>query len=359
MLYSWQTLKSLIMIDVKKQGVLLEKTNLDFENEGVLNPAVIRDGDHVHVFYRAVSQGNYSSIGYCLLNGPDTIEKRNDKPLLFSEFEYESHGVEDPRIVKIDKLYYLTYTAFDGVNALGALAVSEDLVHWEKKGIIVPKLTYDEFSSLAEIKGSINVKYLRYNAHQQNVCKEGEQVFLWDKNVIFFPRRINGKLCFLHRIRPDIQVVVAITDLNELTKEFWHAYFLKLDTYIVLSPKYEHEVSYIGGGCPPIETAQGWVLIYHGVHDSLKGYVYSACAALLDLENPQKVISQLPYPLFKPEAEWELKGEVNNVCFPTGTALFDDTLYIYYGAADERIAVASVSLSALLKELILNTRKND
>jgi predicted GH43/DUF377 family glycosyl hydrolase len=56
--------------------------------------------------------------------------------------------------------------------------------------------------------------------------------------------------------------------------------------------------------------------------------------------------------LFKPEESWELKGEVNNVCFPTGTALFDDTLYIYYGAADEQIAVASVVLSALLSELM-------
>jgi predicted GH43/DUF377 family glycosyl hydrolase len=61
--------------------------------------------------------------------------------------------------------------------------------------------------------------------------------------------------------------------------------------------------------------------------------------------------------LFKPELDWELKGEVNNVCFPTGTALFNDTLYIYYGAADEQIATASVSLSALLKELLFHGKK--
>ena len=127
----------------------------------------------------------------------------------------------------------------------------------------------------------------------------------------------------------------------------------------MLSPKYDHEVSYIGGGCPPIETENGWLLIYHAVHDTIEGYVYSACAALLDLENPQKEIARLPYPLFKPEQAWELKGEVNNVCFPTGTTLVEDTLYIYYGAADELIAYASVSLSALLKELMLNTNKED
>ena len=122
--------------------------------------------------------------------------------------------------------------------------------------------------------------------------------------------------------------------------------------YVVLEPKYEHELSYVGGGCPPIETEKGWLIIYHGVHDSLKGYVYSACAALLDLENPNKELARLPYPLFSPEEKWELKGEVNNVCFPTGTVVEEDTLYIYYGAADERIAVVSLSISELLTELL-------
>jgi predicted GH43/DUF377 family glycosyl hydrolase len=125
----------------------------------------------------------------------------------------------------------------------------------------------------------------------------------------------------------------------------------------VLSPKHKHEVSYIGGGCPPIETEYGWLLIYHGVHDTIKGYVYSACAALLDLEDPRKEIARLPYALFKPEHEWELKGEVNNVCFPTGTVLIGDSLYIYYGAADEQIACASLSISALLNELMLHHKK--
>jgi hypothetical protein len=75
----------------------------------------------------------------------------------------------------------------------------------------------------------------------------------------------------------------------------------------------------VGGGCPPIETEMGWLLIYHGVHDTVNGYVYTACACLLDLDNPNKEIARLPYPLFGPELEWELKGVVNNVCFPTGT----------------------------------------
>lgn len=343
---------------VKKEGILLKKTILGFENEGVLNPAVINENGSIHLFYRAVSKGNYSTIGYCRLKGPLTVEERYDTPVLFPQFDYESHGVEDPRIVKIEDLYYLTYTAYDGVNAMGALAVSKELPHFEKLGIIVPQITYDEFRHLAESKVVLNGKYLRYNDYRHIRENQGRKLFLWDKNVIFFPRRINGKLYFLHRVRPDIQIV-SVNNLDELTDRFWQNYFLHLDECIVLSPKYEHEVSYIGGGCPPVETEYGWLLIYHGVHDTINGYVYSACAALLDLENPQKEIARLPYALFKPELEWELKGEVNNVCFPTGTSLIEDKLYVYYGAADERIACASVSLSALLKELLLNTKKDE
>lgn len=341
------------MIKVKKHGIILQQTTLDFENEGVLNPAAIREGDFVHLFYRAVSKRNYSSIGYCKLMGPLEIEERMKTPLLLPEFDYESHGMEDPRIVKIEDLYYLTYTAYDGVNALGALATSEDLINFKKRGIIVPQIEYEEFDELADPNNILNEKYYRYNQHNNIVEKEGIKIMLWDKDVIFFPRKIKGKFCFLHRIKPEIQMVIGIESLEDLTEEFWRNYLMNFKNNILFSPNLDYEISYIGGGCPPIETELGWLIIYHGVHVSVKSYIYSACAALFDLENPQTEIARLPYPLFVPEEIWELKGDVNNVCFPTGAVVFDDILYIYYGAADERIACASLSLSELLKELIL------
>ena len=122
------------MIEVKKHGIILQETSLDFENVGVLNPATIREGDFVHMFYRAVSERNHSSIGYCKLMGPLEIEERMKTPLLSPEFEYESHGMEDPRIVKIEDLYYLTYTAYDGDKARLFIATSPDLIHWTKHG---------------------------------------------------------------------------------------------------------------------------------------------------------------------------------------------------------------------------------
>ncbi len=131
----------------------------------------------------------------------------------------------------------------------------------------------------------------------------------------------------------------------------WKAYFPVFHEHIVMDPIYKHESEYIGGGCPPIETDHGWLLIYHGVHDTINGYVYCACAALLDLENPQIELARLPYPLFKPEMPWELKGEVNNVCFPTGAVVFEDRLHIYYGAADEFVCGAEFSITEILSKL--------
>lgn len=341
------------MIKVNKEGIILSKTDLEFENGAVLNPAIIREGDSVHIYYRAVKEGNYSSIGYCRLDGPLNVAERWDTPIIIPEFDYESQGVEDARIVKIDDLYYMTYTAFDGINARGALAISKDLIHFKKKGIIVPHITYSEFISLAE-SAKVNKNYYQNHNFYYEKSDPDKKNILWDKNVIFFPRRINGKLVFLHRIRPGIQIA-SVKEISDITKKFWEDYFNNFSEKIVFDPAFEHESSYIGGGCPPIETPQGWILIYHGVKDD-HGPVYNACAALLDLNDPSKVLARLPYPLFYPEYEWELYGDVNNVVFPTGTALFGDTLFIYYGAADKYIACASVNFTELLEELLNYTK---
>ena len=346
------------MLEVKKEGVLLSKTDLEFENEGVLNPAVIREGDSVHIFYRAVQLWNQSTVGYCRLDGPLNIAERWEKPIVVPEFDYELQGVEDPRIVKIEDTYYMTYTAYDGVNARGALATSKDLKTFKKYGILVPHISYAEFVYLVETAGKVNVNYYMNHKFYYREGDPEKKIILWDKNVVFFPRRINGNLVFLHRIRPGIQIV-SVKNLSELTDEFWKDYFHKFQEYILMDPFYQHEANYIGSGCPPIETEHGWVLIYHGVEETENGLVYSACAALLDLNDPSKELSRLPYKLFTPELEWELYGEVNNVCFPTGTALFGDTLFIYYGAADSNIACASLKLSALVDELIFNIKNED
>ncbi len=331
------------MITVRKEGVILRSTNLPFENESVLNPAAIREGDDVSLFYRAVKKGNYSSIGFCKLQGPLDLIERSSVPILSPEFEYESHGMEDPRIVKIEDTFYLTYIAFDGANACGALATSKDLKHFEKHGIITPKIKINDFKNIVQPMGKVTNKYFSMN------IGDG---YLMDKDVVFFPRKINNKFYFMHRIKPEIQIV-AVESLHELTDEFWGNYFENFDKNIMLSPRFSQELSFIGSGCPPIETKEGWLIVYHGVNGHLGGYTYTVRIALMDLDNPQREISRLPYQLFKPQNDYELTGVVNKVCFPTGAALFGDTLYIYYGAADECIACASLNLTSLLEELML------
>jgi predicted GH43/DUF377 family glycosyl hydrolase len=330
------------MVQVTKEGVLLHKSNHEFENEGVLNPAVIKENGEIHMFYRAVRLGNNSTIGYCRLSDPLTVSERLEYPVIYPENVYDSQGVEDPRIVKIDDTFYLSYTSYDGYQAMGSLATSKDLRHFEKHGLIVPEVNYKDFRDWVNQSGKVNSKYFRFDQ-----CS----ITLWDKNVIFFPRRIAGKLAFMHRIRPGIQLVM-VEKLSELTPQFWKDYFLNFKDNILLDPKADHETSYIGGGCPPIETQYGWLLIYHSVRDTIEGFIYVASAALLDLDDPRKEIARLPYPLFEPEHGWEQEGYINNVCFPTGTVTEGDKLYIYYGAADEQIAVASLSLSELIQELL-------
>lgn len=339
------------MINIKREGVILQSSTAEFENEGVMNPATIVEGNAVHLFYRAVKKGNHSTIGYCRLEGPLKVMERFLSPVIIPEFDYECQGVEDPRIVKIEDTYYLSYTAYDGFSAVGALAVSTDLKHFEKKGVITSQITYPQFREILRTQQSIIEKYYRSCNKRETTNEQGHPLYLMDKNVVFFPRKINGKFYFMHRIRPDIQFV-AVERLDMLTKEFWKRYYQNFAKRILLAPFHEHESSYIGAGCPPIETEQGWLLIYHSVYDTPSGYIYNACAALLDIDNPAIEIARLPYPLFSPEEPYELSGIVNKVCFPTGTALFGDTLYIYYGAADQCIACVSVSLTELLNELI-------
>lgn len=334
-------------IHVDNRGIILEPTDLPFENQGVFNPGCIEIDGIVHMFYRAVQEGNFSCIGYCQIKDHSVI-KRLDHPVLVPEFEYEKHGMEDPRIIFLEGTYYLFYTAFDGKNALGAYATSPDLIHFTKQGIISPQIPYRE--ALALIEENAHTPRLYFEYARQVMIYNGLDVRVWDKDIFIFPKKINGLFWMAHRIMPSIQVV-TFKDFSDLSPAFWHHYFEHFNNTSLLKPEFPFENRYIGGGCPPLETPDGWLLIYHAVEENDHIVRYSAGAALLDLENPKKIIGRLPYPLFSPEETWEKEGNVNNVVFPTSAIIHDDTLDIYYGAADTRIGLKSTSLSNLLTEL--------
>ena len=176
------------MFEVKKLGVVLEPTKLHFEDTAVLNPGVYQDGKNIHMFYRAIDKNHKSCIGYARLNGPTEVVERWNEPIIEREFEYESKGVEDPRIVKIDDIFYMTYVAHDGKNAVTAYATSSNLKNFKKCGIITPQISYHE---IKEIFADSHLKdaYRLFSSFYEE--EAGQDVFLWEKDVTFFPEKIN------------------------------------------------------------------------------------------------------------------------------------------------------------------------
>lgn len=303
------------MFKLKRSDKIILQPNKEnsWESRAAFNPAAIRDGDSVHLLYRAVEGDNFSTIGYARLDRNGEIRERRQKPLINREYDYEKQGVEDPRICKIDDCYYILYTGYDGQTCRVCLASTYDFKKITKHGVVIPDI--------------------------------------WDKDAMFFPEPVKGKLVLMHRIEPNIQIA-EFEDINHLLKVdegYWPHYFSHLDDFTIMRPLYSWEAEKIGGGAPPIKTKEGWLVIYHGVDRDL---IYRAGAALLDLENPYKILARFPEPILEPEHDYEKQGDVPNVVFPEGAVVFDNQLQVYYGGADKVVGLAVANLDELLQELM-------
>lgn len=336
------------MLKVKKEGVILSPTSRAFEKRAVLNPGILQIGETVHVVYRAVAKDHLSTLGYARLDGPLKVVERAEEPIYTPRNKYEKKGLEDPRITMIDGVIYLIYVAHDGKHALISYMKGADLFHLKRGGVISAKIRY---SRAGRFFNDVKLKddYFFFEAYYKNFS--GKDVMVFEKDGILFPEKINGKFVLTHRVLPDIQIV-QFNNFDQLKKNaFWLDYFRTMHKHVILENKYAFEERHIGGGAPPIKTKDGWLMIYHGAEENNHGRTYHAGVALFDLADPQKLIARLPEPLISPTEDYEMSGYVDNVVFPTGTALFGGRLYIYYGAADNHIAVASVELNDLLAEL--------
>ncbi len=341
------------MLKIKKEGVILKPTRHKFEARAVLNPGVYQDGNDVHVIYRAINKEYVSCLGYARLSGPLTVSERWEKPFMSPERKEESHGVEDSRLVKIGDTFYLTYVVHDGKNALTAYSYGPDLFKLKRGGVISPKIQYKDAVKMFR-HSKLKDDYYFFESFYQNFG--GRNILIWHKDVFLFPEKIDDKFWLMHRILPDIQLT-PFEDFSELKdKYFWIFNLMRLGKEVLLEGEHGFENRHVGGGAPPIKTKAGWLVIYHSAKGLNKKRVYYAGAALLDLKDPRKVIARLPRPLFSPTKDYELEGTVNDVVFPTGTAVFDGRLYIYYGAADTYIAAASVGLDDLVNELLKHPR---
>ena len=306
-----------------KNPILLPNQDNWWESEAVFNPAILYDGNKVHMLYRAVGEYEQyiSRFGYAYSTDGFNFERKNGIALRPTE-GYEKYGIEDPRLMTIDNQVYLSYVVLSDYVANGevtsytALASASDFHNYTRLGII---------TSI----GSDN------------------------KDVVLFPEKINQKYLVLHRphnwVGPRFGVdkpSIWIAEGDTLTKFDNHTLLMK--------PEQDWEILKIGSGPPPLKTKDGWLLIYHGVD---KNSVYRAGAALLDLNNPVRVIARTMKPILQPEEPYERTGYVNNVVFPTGACIIDERLHVYYGGADKVCCLAVVELSDLLSDILNEARK--
>jgi predicted GH43/DUF377 family glycosyl hydrolase len=269
------------------------------------------------MLYRAIGEYKQyiSRFGYACSTDGFSFERKNEIALEPTE-EYEKYGIEDPRLVTIDNRVYLTYVVLSDYVSKGpicstALATTDDFHKYNRIGIITSE-------------GSDN------------------------KDVVFFPEKIDQEYLSLHRpsgwVGPRFGVdkpSIWIAKGNTLSN---------FDSYtLLMKPEQDWEELKIGAGPPPIKSKQGWLLIYHGVD---KGLVYRAGAALLDLNNPAKVIARTKQPILQPEEHYERIGDVNNVVFPTGACVIADRLHVYYGGADKVCCLAVAELNDLLSHIL-------
>ena len=318
------------------QPILVPRSDIAWANGAVFNPGAWYDNGTVHMLFRALPDTyrriplaqpvplgpetgfeNYISyIGYARSTDGRVFEW-NDTPFISPDAPFDRYGAEDARISKIDDTFLITYTAlchpaFEGPDGVRiGLASTKDFSVVTKHGVVGPP-----------------------------AC---------DKDAVIFPRRIDGRLAMLHRIPPDVQLIYfdSLEQLFQPPASLWTEHMETIDKHVVMSPRGSGwEEKKVGAGPTPIETDEGWLLIYHGVDQH---HVYRTGFALLDLDDPSRVIARTTIPVFEPETDYELLGDVNNVVFPEGAVVLDDVLYMYYGAADRVIGLATASMDDVLQ----------
>ena len=285
--------------------ILRPRPEIPWEKDAVLNASAVYADGTFHLHYRAVAHRpenpNRSSIGYA--TSPDGVHfERRDAPVLSpGAVPEESQGVEDPRVTKLDDTYVMLYTAYDLTQTQIAMATSTDLIHWDRHGIVL-----------------------------------GSDRFGDNKDAVLFPARIGGRYCMMHRPDPDIYLAFS-GDLHHWT-----------DHVRIMAPAFPWERRKIGGGTVPIATEAGWLVVYHGVDEDL---CYRLGVALLDLDDPTRVLARQPAPILEPAMDWELTGDVNTVVFTCGAVLLGRELWVYYGAADTVIGLAKGNVDDFLADL--------
>lgn len=295
--------------------IMLPDPSSDWECYNVFNPAVHYHNGLFHMLYRAQGLDWVSRIGYAV--SEDGVRwNRLRQPVLEPIDGSDSRGVEDPRLVEIEGVFYMTYTAYGrefhgegesphlGGGVLPMIARSNNLVTWERMGPIV----------------------------------RGEN----NKDHVLFPRKIGGRYATLHRRWPHVWLAYSDDLLTWPEQDMAPIYGPREDNW--------WDCASVGSNGVPIETEHGWLLINHAYDEE---HVYRLGVILLDLDDPTLVIRRPKEPIFWPEELWELRGDVPNVVFSCANPVVDGMVYVYYGGGDHVIGLATCELGELL-DFVLN-----
>jgi predicted GH43/DUF377 family glycosyl hydrolase len=228
----------------------------------------------------------------------------------------EIWGIEDPRITFLEeeKVWAVTYTAYSAAGPLVALALTEDFRSFRRLGPVMPPE---------------------------------------DKDAALFPVRFGGRWAMIHR---------PVSTFPGVGAHLWLSYSPDLkhwgDHKVLIEARKGGwwDANKVGLSPPPLATPEGWLVLYHGVRTTAGGAIYRLGLALLDIEDPCRVLARSDEWVFGPEENYELFGDVGKVVFPCGWILEGDRIRLYYGAADTCLALAHASLSRLLDWLKSHSR---
>jgi len=290
---------------------VLTAANWPYPVNSVMNAAATLVGDQTVLLCRVEDRRGISHLTVARSGDGVSNWSVDEGPLLAPAAGHpeEQWGVEDPRITRVDELdaWVIAYTAFGSGGPAVALATTTDFRTAHRLGVVCPPE---------------------------------------DKNASLLPRRIDKEFVMFHR---PVTVVGGHADV-------WLSRSADLHSWSAPEPVFGcrpggwWDSARIGIGPPPLETADGWLVVYHGVRQTVAGALYRAGLALLDLDNPAKVIKRCDEWVLGPTEPYELVGDVPGVVFPCG--LVHDTangvLRLYYGAADTCIGLATADFDHVM-----------
>jgi predicted GH43/DUF377 family glycosyl hydrolase len=327
--------------------ILIPHAEHPWENLVVCNPGVIHHDGLFQMLYRAAGDDKDHVIHFGLATSRDGIhfERQSDQPVFSpSEDGPDAGCVEDPRIAQLDGHFYITY-AYRAFKP-GQYWLAADNSAFNPRDGSLPPL----FGQNMTASGLLISDDLRSFRRLGRITRSDVD----DRDVILFPEKIGGRYAMLHR-----PMQWAGPGHDNAYPAMWLCYsddLLSWSESTMLAKGEFYWENKIGGSCPPIRTEHGWFVIYHAV-DS-KG-IYRVGVMMLDLEDPCKVIARTPEPIMEPVEDYEWHGLYpHGVVFPTANVVVDDVLYVYYGAADQKIGVATADFPALVDFVMSHATAN-